>query len=127
MTRDLEWLHESLRAIDRVFFGDELAARGVDVRWDRYRPTKHTFRFGAWHAHSKRIVVHPVLANDWAPDYVVLGTLYHEGLHVLHGPKHDARFLYLERRFPFAVEDAEWRADHHAELLTALPPELRRA
>ena len=39
---------EGLRAIDRVYFADELTDRGVTIRWMRWRPLKRNFLFGTY-------------------------------------------------------------------------------
>lgn len=137
VTRDLDWLHESLRAIDRVFFGDELDG-SVHIGWSRWRPAKVHFRYGAYLSPlfegrtffargPANIVINPVLAHDWVPDSVVLFTIFHECLHAQRGPKHDAAFRLAERSFPRFEFVSQWGDENIDRLLAATPPKVRRA
>lgn len=128
MPRDLDDLRDSFHAIDRVMFHGELAARGVTVRWMRFRANRKTFRYGCYRPQENVVEVNRVLAHDWVPDVVFLSTLFHEGLHATHLVKlgedwHPPAFREAEDKFPHRVVDRLWREENeHTRLLKARPP-----
>jgi len=124
MTRDLRWLRDSFRAIDRVYFSDSLTERGVTIGWMRWQPLKRKFTFGM--CPPGRILINQALAHDWVPDYVVLGTIYHEQLHEILGPDHDHQFLTAEQRFPHYAQANAWEDAHLDDLIAASKPVFGR-
>jgi len=114
-------MEDSLFALDRVYFSDELAHRGVKVVWLRWRPAKKWLRFADWDASQRAIRVHRTMALLEVPDYWVLSTLHHEACHVLFGPKHDARFMLAEQRFAHHAAAQSWFASGEWENLLDAP------
>lgn len=135
MTRDLEWLRETLSGVDRVFWDGQLEALGVSISWARFRPVKNTIRLGCCRPATKRIrhprlEMHMVLAEPWVPIFVVSQLVYHETVHALQIPpltrisaglKHDAAFRELELRHPYTVRTEHWVEENIVKLLAARP------
>lgn len=122
MARDLTWLKESFRAIDRVYFGDALAVQGYKVLWMPWRPNKKVFIFGRCYKEQRVIKINRALQHDWVPDYVVLSTLYHEMLHVVIGDDHDMTFELAEEKFVHFAKSNTWEDQNLTALLTASKP-----
>lgn len=125
MTRSLAWLEDSLRAVDRVFFHDTLAEHGVRIEWMRWRQNTRTFRLGCFRFKTNTIEINPVLAHDWVPDYTLVGTIWHEALHLSYGPVHSEEFYAAESRFPHFAADTAWQRDNFERLIAARPPKVR--
>lgn len=104
-----DWLVESFLALDRVYFDDRLADRGILVKWKKWTHKK-IFLYGVCHTENQPPVIHinRVLAHPDVPSYVTMSTLYHECLHALLGPKHDLAFHLSERRFVHQFESDAW-------------------
>lgn len=130
--KDTEWLRETLAAIDRVFWHDELEHAGVQIRWGRWRRTKLTFKFGClWHGEPKVIEINPILAYAWVPYEVAGFTVYHETIHAMRdkGPlkhhsryRHDKDFREAELKYPRIANADAWTAEHLNALILAKPP-----
>lgn len=119
MSRDLEWLQDSMAALDRVYFSDSLGAQGVAIGWLRWRPSKANFRFGAYYPHHGKIRINRVLAQLWVPDFVALMTVYHEMLHVHVGLDHDHEFRLMEQKFPHYAQSLLWEQENLTALIEA--------
>lgn len=117
IARDLDWLVDSLHAIDRVFFDDSL---GLSIRWGRFRRAKSGFTFGVYR--SGVIEINPVLALDWVPSCVPLSTIFHEALHHRFGDEHGELFRLAELRFPHHAESESWCAANVDRLMAATRP-----
>ena len=122
--RTVEWLEESLAALDRVYFDDHLADAGVRIGWMRWRPRKTYFAWGYCMVDEVpiRIEINRVLAWNVVPAYVVLETIYHEALHIVVGPEHDLPFTLAEKRFVHHGASAAWNAENYHWMLHAPKP-----
>lgn len=124
--RTLADMRDGLRAIDRVYFGNELESRGVSLHWMRWRPDRYGFTFGQCWPEELRIEINQALAWTWVPDHVVLTTLYHEALHIVIGREHNREFALAERAFVHLTDSVRWEAENMARLWEAPKPPLRR-
>lgn len=122
MTRDADWLADSLDALDRVVFLGSLAAHGITARWMRHRKRKHSFVYGIYDLDRKRIELNPVLRHEWVPECVALSVLHHEALHATLGMEHTHEFRLAESRFFHHVESEVWCAENISRLIDAEPP-----
>lgn len=120
--RTLSWLRESLKAIDRVYFDDALAAAGVRIVWAPWKKPGTTFWWGYYELEEKRICVNRALAWPWVPGYVVNGTIYHEALHAVYGPEHDERFALAEQRYVHHAKAEVWETENFNAMLAAGNP-----
>jgi hypothetical protein len=123
MSRDLTWLRESFRSLDRVYFSDAVSTEGFRVGWMRWRPNKKSFIFGECNKEEKVIRVNQALKHDWVPDHVVLSTLYHEMLHIVIGDEHDMAFELAESKFVHHTSALVWENDHVNKLINCEKPE----
>jgi Zn-dependent peptidase ImmA (M78 family) len=124
MSRDLLWLNQSFRALDRVYFGDSVSIEGFKVRWMRWRPNKKSFIFGLCDKEKKIILINRALQHDWVPDFVVLSTLYHEMLHIVIGDDHDMAFELAESKFIHNTSAQVWEESHLTKLINCERPKL---
>jgi hypothetical protein len=122
MSRNLFWLRDSFRAIDRVYFGDAVSIEGFTVKWMPWRPTKSKFVFGLCDKENKVIKLNQALRHEWVPDYVVLATLYHEMLHIVIGDDHDTTFDLAENRFVHYSSAQIWENSNLDALMKAEKP-----
>jgi hypothetical protein len=126
MSRDLDWLNESFRAIDRVYFGDALSIEGYKIKWMRWRPNKKSFCFGLCDKELKVIQLNRALQHEWVPDFVLLSTLYHEMLHIVIGDDHDVAFELAEARFIHHVQAQVWESEHLNLLIRCEKPGIAK-
>lgn len=122
MRRDLIWLRESFKAIDRVYFGDALSIEGYRVIWMPWRPSKNSFTFGLCDKDKKVIEINKALSHEFVPDYVLLATLYHEMLHIVIGDEHDMTFDLAEERFVHYAKAQVWEEGNLNALIIAKRP-----
>lgn len=123
MSRDLTWLRESFKALDRVYFGDAVSTEGFRVGWMRWRPNKKSFIFGLCDKEKKVIHINQALKHDWVPDYVVMSTLYHEMLHIVIGDDHDVAFDLAEEKFVHHTKTQVFEESHLNKLINCEKPE----
>ena len=128
MTRDSDWLRDTLDAIDRVYWRDELERRGVSIRWARFRKTTKSFRCSAWWPDKLLIEVNPVLSQDWVPDEFVVFSIYHETIHAMRDAQmrghsthyqHDPSFREAEMKYPHFAEAEHLEAENLKALIAA--------
>lgn len=123
-SRDLRWLKEEFRALDRVFFSRQLQDLVQSVGWQRWRPTKVNLRSGSYCSEQRRIEVHRVYAHAWVPDFVPSVIVYHEMLHAVYGPEHTPAFRVAEQRHPHFSEAMHWEIENFDRLLAAPRPSV---
>jgi len=107
--RDREWLDDALAAFDLLYFEGALAEVPVRIVWHTYRPAV-TYTCGDYL--EGRIRINRRLSSLVVPDYVVLGTVYHECLHAVVGMDHDISFELAEGRYVHRTKAALWEAYH---------------
>lgn len=115
--RTQEDLDRMFDALDTVYFDGELRARGFKVFWKKYPRRKHCFLYGQCYMDDKRIAINRVLARSEVPNYVVLGTVFHEQLHAVIGADHDDAFNMAEMRFVHHATTQLWESENHGWLL----------
>jgi hypothetical protein len=125
--RTLADLRERLHAIDLVYFGGELEAKGTTIHWLRWESRKNHIRFGLCWTDTNRIEICRLLALPWVPDFVLLNVIYHEALHVILGPEHTREFAVFERQFVHYAEARVWETSNYDLLAAAPKPVFRRA
>jgi hypothetical protein len=130
MTKDAEWLRETMHGIDRVFWDGALETLGIAIGWSRFRPVKNTIRLGCFRPSGDSIEMHAVLGCDWVPTYVVSQLIFHETIHALQIPpmkrissglKHGPEFRELELRHPYTARAEHWVEENIAALLAWRP------
>ncbi len=101
---DLEIL---LDEVVRDYFA---AAERPRVFWGRKisRKKRRSIRLGSYYRPTATIRVHPLLNTPAVPRFFIQSILYHEMLHHVLGPAHNARFHRQERRFRYHREAREW-------------------
>lgn len=123
--RDLMWLMESFKAIDRVYFDDALSIEGYKIKWMPWRPRKKSFIFGLCDKERKVIEINQALRHDWVPGYVILSTVYHEMLHIALGSDHDdhgVTFDLAESKFPHHAAVQVFEETHLNKLINCERP-----
>ncbi|MEM9727971.1 MAG: hypothetical protein AAF997_05255 [Myxococcota bacterium] len=121
--------HHDLRAI-----ADDLAARhfggpvDVKITWGkRVQPKKRqrSLQLGTYLPDDRLIRIHPVLDQDWVPQYFVEAVVFHEMLHhdmpavVRNGRRHyhTRAFKRRERSFEYHAAAQAWEKDNLWRLL----------
>lgn len=125
MNRDLLWLQDSFKALDRVYFGDSVTTRGFTIKWMNWRPNKRDFIFGRCYEDKKLIVINKALQHSWVPDYVVLSAIYHEMLHVVLNDftnDHAIAFKLSEEKFVSFREAEVWETENLSKLIKCEKP-----
>lgn len=120
MDRDLDWLVSSFEAVDRVYFDDAITQKGYSINWQTW-DTSTCFIYGKCYKGKKLILVNRILAHDWVPVYVVIGTIYHEMLHVVIGNKHNLPFKLAEDKYIHFNQAQLWESLNYEKLLNAKP------
>ncbi|TXD43489.1 M48 family metallopeptidase [Lujinxingia vulgaris] len=119
-------IHDLQAMLDRWrarFPVEELA--DIVITWGRYGRGRRSIRFGSFDFDRRLIRIHPVLDQDWVPDYFVEFVVYHELLHALFPPRqtatrrvvHTPRFREMEARFPRYAEAMAWEQHNLPRLL----------
>lgn len=120
---DLEQLFSEL---NRTWFADALDVR---VTWGRKtsprRSRRRSLRLGVYVFSDRLIRIHPVLDQDWVPEFFVRYVLFHEMLHVVTPPEerggrkayHGPQFRKRERAYPDYQRAVEWERVHLDRLL----------
>ncbi len=101
---DLETL---LGEIIRDYFP---AAERPQIHWGRKisRKKRRSIRLGSYYRPTATIRIHPLLNTPAVPRFFIQSIVYHEILHHVLGPAHNARFHRQERRFHYHREAREW-------------------
>jgi hypothetical protein len=120
--RDRAWLQRALNAVDLVFFESHCSEYPVTIKWMPWKPAKPGAGFLYATYCEGLILVNRTLAWGWVPDFVVVGTVYHEALHHIVGMEHDLAFKYAEHKFPHYTDAALWEQAHHDKLVNAQRP-----
>lgn len=126
MNRDLSWLKDSFKALDRVYFGDSVSGQGFKVKWMRWRPNKKSFIFGRCYKETKTVEINRALQHSWVPDYVVLSALYHEMLHVVlddYSNDHAMTFKLAEEKFVSFRQSEIWESENINKLIKCDRPQ----
>ncbi|HEY0593571.1 MAG TPA: hypothetical protein VGF40_17495, partial [Thermoanaerobaculia bacterium] len=86
------------------------AAERPQIFWGRKiaRKKRRSIRLGSYYRPSATIRIHPLLNTPSVPRFFIQSILYHEMLHHVLGPAHNARFHRQERRFHYHREAREW-------------------
>lgn len=88
-------LSQIYTALNERYFQNQIKA---DITWGRHVPTKRkrrSVRLGSYSIEDRVIRIHPLLDQDFVPNYMVAWIVYHEMLH----QKHEVRTLRGRRRF----------------------------
>jgi hypothetical protein len=113
-------LHKLAAEVNTVWFGGSIEAR---VTWGRGRTSpgrRRHIMFGSYDARMRLIRIHPALDSKSVPEYFVRFVLYHEMLHALLDPKHNADgrhyvhtadFRRREKQFPDYARAMEFEKD----------------
>jgi hypothetical protein len=103
-------LREYLEHVDACYFDGHLDDLDVSIKW--MRTTALDRRCGQYVFGSREIELNRRLAYDFVPRYYVLFTIFHEGLHALHGPEHGHAFHAAEKQFALSFESFMWEREH---------------
>jgi hypothetical protein len=117
-----EGLHHDIRAmydlLNRKFFNGAVTA---GITWGRMPPPRRrrSIRFGSYTAEDRLIRIHPLLDQDFVPEYFVRYIVFHEMLHAylglgrasngrrcVHGPE----FQRCERAYPDYHKAVAWQS-----------------
>lgn len=113
---DLDALYDT---VNREHFNN---AVDTDITWGRMPPSRRrwTIRLGSYTPEDNLIRVHPLLDQDFVPEYFVKYIVFHEMLHahldVEHSPSgrrriHTAEFNRRERAYPDYARAVAWNDD----------------
>ncbi len=88
----------------------------ITITWGRKGRGQRSIRFGSFDFDQRLIRLHPILDQDWVPDYFVEFIVYHELLHAVHPPRkianrrsiHTPEFRAMEERFPLFHKALAW-------------------
>ncbi|MBA2663637.1 MAG: hypothetical protein H0U74_15210 [Bradymonadaceae bacterium] len=88
----------------------------IAITWGRDGRGRRSIRFGSYDFDQRLIRVHPVLDQDWVPDFFVAFIVYHEILHAVHPPNrnnsrrcvHTPEFREMEMRYAHYNEALAW-------------------
>ncbi len=116
--------HHDLQAILNKTRKDLIAAHGsilnhladITITWGRNGRGTRSIRFGSFDFDQRLIRMHPVLDQDWIPDYFVEFIVYHELIHAVHPPRnianrrsiHTPEFRAMEEQFPLFHKALAW-------------------
>lgn len=120
--RDQAELDRLFDALDTVFFEGQLRAEGWTVRWRKFPKRKTSLCFGQCHLEAKEITINRVLGLPQVPTYVLMSTVFHEGVHAVAwdvdpGCDHGPGFQAMEMRYPHLLKSALWEKDNWAWLI----------
>ena len=104
-THDLDRL---LDEVHRTYFGRH---ERLTIRWGkRVAPSRRrrSIRLGSYDHSTSIIRIHPSLDAPHVPAFFIQSIVYHEYLHHVLGPPHNARFHRHERQFRYHRESKEW-------------------
>ena len=114
-------LHALAEQVKAEHFGPELRVHITWGRGSRQRrgPRRHIV-FGSFEHRSRVIRIHPVLDSADVPEFFVRFVIFHEMLHAVLDPEHDAdgrryvhtpEFRRLERQHPDYHRAMQWEAE----------------
>ncbi|HUP60530.1 MAG TPA: hypothetical protein VNA69_08955 [Thermoanaerobaculia bacterium] len=100
-------LHSLAVEVHRTYFAKYPP---LPVRWGQQisRKRRRTIRLGSYNHHTAEVRIHPILNAPQVPAFFIQSVIYHEYLHHVLGPKHNARFHKHERHFRYHRESQEW-------------------
>ena len=116
----------------RMYFS---ASTRVTIQWGKRSPQRkrRSIRLGSYDHASKVIRIHPSLDTALVPRFFIQSIIYHEYLHHVLGPPHNARFHKHERRFHLHREAKQWLKRNlplllgrHKEAKRTMPPAAPR-
>lgn len=111
-------LREMFDSLNRKFFGGAVTAK---ITWGRMPPSRRrrSIRFGSYTAEDHLIRVHPLLDQEFVPDYFVRYIVFHEMLHAFLGlgratngrrSVHSAEFRRMEKAYPDYERALAWQS-----------------
>lgn len=82
----------------------------LPIQWGKRvaQRRRRSIRLGSYDHQSRLIRIHPSLDTAVVPRFFIQSIIYHEYLHHVLGPAHNARFQKHERRFRFHNEAKQW-------------------
>lgn len=100
-------LHSLAAEVHRTYFSKYPP---LPVRWGQQisRKRRRTIRLGSYNHHTAEVRIHPILNAPQVPAFFIQSVIYHEYLHHVMGPRHNARFHKAERGYRYHRESQEW-------------------
>lgn len=100
----------------------------LHVRWGQQitRKKRRSIRLGSYNHGTTEVRIHPILNTPGVPAIFVQSVIYHEYLHHVLGPHHNAKFHRAERQFRYYRESQEWVRRNLWILLGRKRGEMRR-
>lgn len=104
------------------------ASKRLPVQWGKRSPQRkrRSIRLGSYDHSTEIIRIHPSLDSAVVPRFFIESIIYHEYLHHVLGPAHNARFHKHERRFHLHREAKQW-LKRNLPLLLGRQNEVKRA
>lgn len=107
------------------------ALEGVRITWGRRtkrRRGQRSLQLGTYTPSEMLIRIHPVLDQEWVPQFYVAAVIHHEMLHHILPPVregnrmryHTPEFRRRERAFVYAAESAAWETANLNRLLRSM-------
>lgn len=123
---DLKSIYRDLLELFR-----EGSLEGVRIGWGRHGPVRrrrYSVQLGSYSREDLLIRIHPVLDQDWIPEWYVASVVYHEMLHHVCPPKkvgrtlrhHTPEFRKLEAAHPHHEAALKWEERNLRRLLRSM-------